>query len=87
MLMTIENAESILRSIKELKTPVFTEEEKQVISSSAFTGFGVMIPTEDDIQSYLWGNYDAEDYFSKIDSAEELTEDFRLSLWNGRIHK
>jgi len=44
-----------------------------------------MLPTEDDIESYLWGNYDAEDYFSKIDSVEELTEDFRLYLWDGRI--
>jgi len=83
--MSIEDAESILRSIKELKTPVFTEEEKQVIPSAAFTGSGAMIPEDDDIESYLWGNDDAQDYFSKIDSVEELTEDFRLYLWDGRI--
>ena len=69
--MSIEDAEAILRSIKELKTPVFTEEEKQVIPSSAFTGPGVMIPEDDDIESYVWGNDDAQDYFSKIDSAED----------------
>ena len=46
-----------------------------------------MIPEDDDIESYVWGNDDAQDYFSKIDSAEELTEDFRLYLWNGRIDR